>query len=193
MPKDPRKPALSAPMPAAQPTRSAASVRLPLHGDAGTEDGGRPLLKIGDFAKLAGTNLRTLRYYEELALLMPAWRSQGGFRYYRQTDVNRLRMIQTLQELGLALERIAELLDTRREGLSQSAVVARVQEALRAQERLLAERVQALETQRAKLAVALEKLAECAGCELHPAQSNNFCEPCQRDGKPLPEDLSALF
>ena len=34
------------------------------------------LLKIGDFARVAGTNLRTLRYYEELGLLTPAARSQ---------------------------------------------------------------------------------------------------------------------
>ena len=30
-----------------------------------------------------------LRYYEEIGLLEPAARSQGGFRYYRQTDLNR--------------------------------------------------------------------------------------------------------
>ena len=51
------------------------------------------LLKIGDFAKLADTNLRTLRYYEELGLLTPAERSDGGFRHYRATDVNRVRAI----------------------------------------------------------------------------------------------------
>ena len=39
------------------------------------------LLLIGEFAKLAGTNLRTLRYYEERGLFKPARRSRGGFRY----------------------------------------------------------------------------------------------------------------
>ena len=71
------------------------------------------LLKIGEFAKFAQTNLRTLRYYEELGLLTPASRSQGGFRYYRRTDVNRLAMIRDLQSLGLQLERIRELMATR--------------------------------------------------------------------------------
>src|SRR5262245_55266179 len=33
---------------------------------------GKGLVKIGDFARLAGTNLRTLRYYEEIGLLRPA-------------------------------------------------------------------------------------------------------------------------
>ena len=60
------------------------------------------LLKIGAFAELAGTNLRTLRYYEEIGLLEPALRSRGRFRYYRPTDLNRVRMIRNLQDLGLA-------------------------------------------------------------------------------------------
>ena len=48
------------------------------------------LVKIGDFARLAHTNLRTLRYYEEIGLLQPALRSDGGFRYFRQTDLNNI-------------------------------------------------------------------------------------------------------
>ena len=64
------------------------------------------LLKIGKFAKLAKTNLRTLRYYEELGLVTPSRRSKGGFRYYRPTDLARVEMIQFLQELGLPLEEI---------------------------------------------------------------------------------------
>ena len=62
---------------------------------------GKQLLKIGDFAKLAGTNLRTLRYYEEIGLLQPASRSTGGFRYYRSEDLDRLRMVTSLKGLGL--------------------------------------------------------------------------------------------
>lgn len=151
------------------------------------------LLKIGDFARLADTNLRTLRYYEELGLLTPASRSRGGFRYYRQTDANRLHMIQTLQNLGLSLERIRELLETRGEALGHRDLVSRVRAALGEQDRLLSERVRLLEIQRSHLADALVKLDDCASCDLHPSQANNFCEPCEQDGQPLPADLSALF
>lgn len=151
------------------------------------------LLKIGEFARLAGTNLRTLRYYEELGLMRPAQRSEGGFRYYRRTDLNRLNMIRSLQELGLALERIGELLDTRAAGLSRSEFLERVRRALAEQDRLIAERVVALEVQRAKLAAATDKLATCAACEHSPRLDNNFCEPCRHSGEALPEHLSALF
>ncbi|MFT5289653.1 MAG: DNA-binding transcriptional MerR regulator [Planctomycetota bacterium] len=158
-----------------------------------TETADLGLLKIGDFAKLAGTNLRTLRYYEELCLLSPASRSQGGFRYYRATDVNRLQMIQTLQDLGLSLERIRELLETREDGLSLPDLVGRVRGALREQDRLLTERIQIINVQRERLREALAKLDDCSSCELHPSERNNYCEPCGQDGQPLPADLSALF
>src|SRR5262247_1881596 len=97
------------------------------------------LLKIGDFARLAGTNLRTLRYYEEIGLLQPATRSSGGFRYYRAKDLDRLRMVANLQGLGLDLARIRELMDTRRNGLPRSEFVGRIRRALREQVALLEE------------------------------------------------------
>ncbi|MCC7012516.1 MAG: MerR family transcriptional regulator [Planctomycetes bacterium] len=151
------------------------------------------LLKIGDFARLAGTNLRTLRYYEELGLLRPARRSQGGFRYYRRTDINRLNMIRDLQELGLHLDRIRELMSTRESDEARSVFLERVREALREQDRLLQERVAALEHQRARLAAAVGKLTECECCKHLPIPSNNFCEPCVVTGQPLPAKVSALF
>lgn len=151
------------------------------------------LLKIGDFARRAKTNLRTLRYYEEMGLLAPAARSAGGFRYYRPTDVHRVQLIWDLQQLGLQLERIAELLCTRDAELSHTDLLARVREALLEQDALLQERIEQLEGQREKVRVALEKLLECHGCAHHPSTDNNFCEPCRASHMALPDLLSALF
>ena len=87
-------------------------------------------LRLEDFAREAGTNLRTLRYYEELGLLQAAQRSQGGFRYYRRTDVNRLNLIRDLQDLGLSLDRIRELRATRDAGDNRGAFFQQVRAAL---------------------------------------------------------------
>lgn len=160
-------------------------------GGSGTE--GQGLLKIGDFARLAGTNLRTLRYYEEIGLLRPATRSTGGFRYYRAEDMDRLRMVAHLQALGLELARIRELMDTRAEGRPRVELMSRVRQALREQAGLIEQRITALAAQREGLVRALGKLAECEHCEYSPTLENNFCHPCQVDGKPVPPDLSALF
>jgi DNA-binding transcriptional MerR regulator len=151
------------------------------------------LLKIGDFAKIAGTNLRTLRYYEELGLLSPAQRSQGGFRYYRQTDLNRLNMIRDLQELGLHLDRIRDLMSTRDAAEDRVVFLRRVREALDEQDRLLRERIAGLEEQRSRIAAAASKISDCQCCKLLPTSSNNFCEPCAITGEPLPPKVSALF
>ena len=151
------------------------------------------LLRIGDFARLAGTNLRTLRYYEELGLFTPFERSKGGFRYYRETDVNRLRLIRSFQELGLALEEIRELFATREEGLSREEFLRRVDRALGAQDDLLQERIASIETQRDRIREARSKLEQCGPCAHMPSPGNNFCEPCQADGQNLPDQLSALF
>ena len=151
------------------------------------------LLKIGDFAKLAGTNLRTLRYYEELGLLAPAKRSDGGFRYYRRTDVNRLAMIHDLQELGLHLDRIRELMATHNSGEDRKQFFGRVRQALEEQDRLLAARMVELQRQRERIAVATEKVHECETCKHIPNADNNFCDPCAITGQILPPKLSALF
>lgn len=151
------------------------------------------LLKIGDFAELVGTNLRTLRYYEELGLIEPAERSAGGFRYYRPTDVNRVHLIRDLQDLGLPLDRIRALVGDRGAEEAGAALAERVGGALRAHDALLVERMERLEAQRGRVAQALTKLSACRSCEHHPHPGNNFCEPCSCDGERLPDLLSALF
>ncbi len=153
------------------------------------------LLKIGDFARLADTNLRTLRYYEEVGLLVPAARSKGGFRYYRPTDVNRLRTVNVLQDLGLTLEEIRELISTRaREGeSSRDEFFRRVRKALQSQRELFEHRIDELQGRRDRIDAALVKLNECASCEVTPSPENNYCEPCSLRSAELPADLSALF
>ena len=160
------------------------------------------LLKIGEFARRAGTNLRTLRYYEEIGLLTPASRSKGGFRFYRESDANRLTMVQTLQGLGLHLDRICQVMSTRNgdhghgggaASNGKATFFARVREALEEQDRLLRERITALEEQRERIEYAFGKLQECEKCTVIPDPGNNFCDPCPGTGQPLPDDLSALF
>lgn len=162
----------------------------------------RGLMKIGDFARLADTNLRTLRYYEELGLLRAAARSKGGFRYYRATDANRLGLIRDLQELGLSLEAIRELLDTRppeggrppeSDRQARAAFFARVRRALAEQERLLAERIEQLEAQRGRIRAARLQVGQCEACVHTPGEHNNHCEPCCVTGQPLPDAVSALY
>lgn len=155
------------------------------------------LMKIGEFAAFAGTNLRTLRYYEELGLLQPTMRSEGGFRYYRPTDSNRVHLIQGLQELGLQLDEVGALLETRdlptEEQGRRQVWIGRIRAAIEGHGDLIRKRLSVLNKQQEGIEVALTKLDSCQSCEHIPGLSNNFCEPCQRTGNDLPPYLSAIF
>lgn len=63
---------------------------------------------IGDIAKRLGISTRAIRYYEELCLIVPK-RSNGGFREYSETEVEKLITILKLKKLGLSLEEIKTL------------------------------------------------------------------------------------
>jgi predicted transcriptional regulator YdeE/DNA-binding transcriptional MerR regulator len=69
------------------------------------------MLKIGDFSRLAGVSVKTLRHYAELRLLLPAWTDRfTGYRYYTVQQLPRLNRILALKELGFSLEQIRPLL-----------------------------------------------------------------------------------
>src|ERR1035437_5330292 len=70
------------------------------------------LLRIHEAAADVGLTPRSVRYYEELGLLTPAARSEGDYRLYDATDVERLRFIKGLRDdAGFSLAEIAELLE----------------------------------------------------------------------------------
>jgi DNA-binding transcriptional MerR regulator len=75
-----------------------------------TGDGGR-LLQIGDVADRVGLSLRTVRYWDEIGLVRPSARSQGGFRLYAEGDIDRLFLLKVMKPLGLTLEEMGELAD----------------------------------------------------------------------------------
>ncbi len=67
-------------------------------------------MQIGEVAERTGLSLRTIRYYEEVGLVTPSARSQGGFRLYAESDVARLMLVKQMKPLGFQLEEMRELL-----------------------------------------------------------------------------------
>ena len=67
--------------------------------------------RVGDLARATGLTVRTLHHYDEIGLLTPADRSEGGHRLYDEQDVQRLYRIRLLRRLGLPLHQIAQALD----------------------------------------------------------------------------------
>ena len=67
-------------------------------------------LTIGRLASLAAVTPDTLRYYERLGLMPAAPRTNGGYRLYDPSLVERIRFIRKAQALGLSLEDVREIL-----------------------------------------------------------------------------------
>jgi DNA-binding transcriptional MerR regulator len=67
----------------------------------------------GDLARATGNTVRTIRFYEEQGLLRPSVVSEGGHRRYTDEDLEKLRLIADLRELGLPLCEIRAVLDLR--------------------------------------------------------------------------------
>lgn len=72
-------------------------------------DRARPM-QIGELAERTGLSIRTLRHYDEIGLLRPSARSEGGFRLYTPDDESRLLLIRRMKPLGYSLEQMGELL-----------------------------------------------------------------------------------
>lgn len=67
-------------------------------------------ITIKKLAKASGVSVRTLRYYDQIDLLKPAYYGDNHYRYYKQEQALRLQQILFYRELGLALSDIKALL-----------------------------------------------------------------------------------
>lgn len=90
---------------------------------------------IRGLSKLAHVSTRTLRYYDEIGLLVPGRTSSSGYRIYSQREVDKLQQILFYRELGVPLENIRALLlsdafDARAALLEHHAKLLRRQEQL---------------------------------------------------------------
>jgi DNA-binding transcriptional MerR regulator/effector-binding domain-containing protein len=69
------------------------------------------LFSIGEFSKITGMTVKTLRFYHEQGLLKPTHvDSESGYRYYDASKIEIARIIAHLRGLDLTLEEIGEIL-----------------------------------------------------------------------------------
>ena len=68
------------------------------------------LYSTGEFAKIAGVTIRTIRYYDKIGLLKPTKVLNNGYRRYCNNDLITLQKIVSLKQLGFSLEEIYPLI-----------------------------------------------------------------------------------
>ena len=71
-------------------------------------------MKIGEFSKLVGLSISTLRYYEDQGFLHIE--RQNGIRNYRAEDVGFVQFIKRLKDMGMPLANIKRYADLRYAG-----------------------------------------------------------------------------
>ena len=67
------------------------------------------LYRIGEFSKLTGIPIRTLRYYDSIDLFKPSEVDLfTSYRYYKEEQVKDLELINELKEVAFTLEEIRD-------------------------------------------------------------------------------------
>lgn len=64
----------------------------------------------GEMAKLCNITVRTVQYYDTRNILVPSRLSDGGRRLYSDEDLQKLKVICFLREIGLSINSIGEIL-----------------------------------------------------------------------------------
>ncbi len=58
------------------------------------------MYRIGELAKMAEVTPDTIRYYEKQQMMEHEVRTEGGFRLYTESDLQRLKFIRHARQLG---------------------------------------------------------------------------------------------
>lgn len=67
-------------------------------------------MKIGELARVTGTHVETIRYYEREGLMAAPARTTGNFRIYANAHAERLSLIRNCRSLDMTLDEIRTLL-----------------------------------------------------------------------------------
>ncbi|WP_200950095.1 MerR family transcriptional regulator [Nocardioides sp. Root151] len=68
---------------------------------------GPAVMHIGEVATRTELSLRSLRHWDEVGLLRPSGRTDGGFRLYTESDVEKILVIRRMKPLGFTLEQMS--------------------------------------------------------------------------------------
>ena len=90
---------------------------------------------IGKLSKNTGVTVRTLDYYDEIGLMKPSSKTEGGHRLYSEEDVLRLERILALKYMGFSLEQIKDILKNST-STWQESIQQQLESVRREQERL---------------------------------------------------------
>ncbi|OQP36293.1 Zn(2+)-responsive transcriptional regulator [Pantoea latae] len=139
------------------------------------------MYRIGQLATLANVSVDTIRFYEKQQMMAHEIRTEGGFRLYSDSDLQRLKFIRFGRQLGFGLDSIRDLLSIRVDPAhhtceeSKAIVEARLSEVNRMIDEL--QNVQR----------SLQRLSDACCGEVHASDCCSILEALEQGTEPKPE------
>jgi MerR family transcriptional regulator, copper efflux regulator len=138
------------------------------------------LMRVGELAKAVGKTVRAMHLYEELGLLEPRARSEGGFRMYGPEAVDRIHWIVKLQAIGFTLAEIQGFVGEFEGAGSGREATARVRALFTEKQSQIREQIIQLQVIENDLSEALTYLDSCQTCTDNYAPT--ACGECDHHG-----------
>lgn len=106
---------------------------------------------IGKVSSICDVPIKTLRYYDQIGLLVPQYRKENSnYRYYEHTQLLTLHIIRKLRLLGVSLKDIQRIIQNCDAAAMEQCVVSRMQE--------ISKNIQELQDQLAVGEILLQRL-----------------------------------
>jgi DNA-binding transcriptional MerR regulator len=134
------------------------------------------LLRVGELAKAVGKTVRAMHLYEELGLVEPAARSDGGFRLYGQEAIDRINWIVKLQAIGFTLAEIQGFVADFRDAGSGRLATDRVRAVFSDKLAQIREQMTQLQVIENDLHEAIEYLDSCQSCADYTPHECGVCD-----------------
>jgi DNA-binding transcriptional MerR regulator len=145
-----------------------------------TKDDPAKMMRVGELAKAVGKTVRAMHLYEELGLLEPRARSEGGFRLYGPEAVDRIHWIVKLQAIGFTLAEIQGFVGDFQGAGSGREATARVRALFTEKQTQIREQIMQLQVIENDLSEAVAYLDSCQTCSDDYAPAS--CGECDHHG-----------
>src|SRR5688572_11487541 len=138
------------------------------------------LMRVGELAKAVGKTVRAMHLYEELGLLEPSSRSEGGFRLYGPDAIERINWIVKLQAIGFTLSEIQGFIRDFQGARSGRDATTRVRAIFAEKLEATRDQLTQLRSIENDLLEAVEYLDSCETCS--PVYTPSSCGVCDHNG-----------
>ncbi len=149
--------------------------------------------KIGEISKKAGVSQRTVRYYEEIGLIKPSGRTEGSFRLFTESMVEKIQFIQSMKDLGLSLEDIKAILTIRKENKRGKDAAERVLGKLSSTHEKIQDRQRRLSQAEREIRKTEALVNECLTCNEKPTAKNCLKCPVVLNKEDIPEPFRTIL